>query len=55
MFTEWREAVRLKTDVLQLGVVASVVVGETTGVGGISVLFVKSLSQRSLDALVGSL
>jgi ZIP family zinc transporter len=58
MFTEERnvsEAVSggLKMDTLQLGIVASVVVGATTGVGGIPVLFVKSLSQRILDALLG--
>ena len=40
-------------DALQLGVVASIVVGATTGLGGVPVLFMKSLSQRILDALLG--
>jgi len=40
-------------DALQLGVVASLVVGATTGLGGIPVLFMKRLSQRILDALLG--
>jgi len=40
-------------DALQLVVLANIVVGATTGLGGIPVLFVKSLSQRILDALLG--
>ena len=43
----------LKMDTLQLGVVASIAVGAATGLGGILVLFIKSLSQRMLDALLG--
>lgn len=45
--------VHLKMDALQLGVVASIVVGATTGLEGVPVLFMKSISQRVLDALLG--
>ncbi len=40
-------------DALQLGVVASIVVGATTGLGGIPALLMKGLSQRILDVLLG--
>jgi len=40
-------------DVIQLGVLTSALVGATTGLGGIPVLFVRSISQRILDASLG--
>ena len=40
-------------DALLLGAFASIVVGATTGLGGLPVFFMKTLSQRLLDALLG--
>ncbi len=40
-------------DNLQLGLVASLLVGATTGFGGLPVFFMKDVTQRILDALLG--
>ncbi|MEM3074272.1 MAG: ZIP family metal transporter [Nitrososphaerales archaeon] len=40
-------------DQLQLGILASLIVGATTGFGGLPVLFMKNLNQRVLDTLLG--